>query len=422
MASGGRPVVPPADPLAPLALVEARRVGGSAAGELDAVLADLEAWVNLDTPSDDVAALDAFAGVLAGTLEGYGLRPELVEAGDGGRYLHAVLEGAGRAKVALLCHHDTVFPSGTAARRPFARRGKRVLGPGVADMKGGIAVAAHAARLMALGPRPFGRLELVSAPDEETREAGPPATLDRLRDFDAVLCMECGREDHSVVSARKAGYWFRVRALGRQEHAGVNPDGGRNAVVALCREALRLSGLHRAREDLTLVVTEFRGGEGLNTVPGRAVLTGDLRAATADDVTWALEQIRDLGERDGVELRAEEMIYTPPMERTSAAEALARAAIALGTSLGHDFGEATTGGASDGSYAADADIPTLDGLGPTGGLDHTEHEYAEVPTFAPRIGVVAGLVAAVEAGLLAHLAGSDAATSTLDQRSRLPRE
>ena len=422
MASGGRPVVPPADPLAPLALVEARRVGGSAAGELDAVLADLEAWVNLDTPSDDVAALDAFAGVLAGTLEGYGLRPELVGAGDGGRYLHAVLEGAGRAKVALLCHHDTVFPSGTAARRPFARRGKRVLGPGVADMKGGIAVAAHAARLMALGPRPFGRLELVSAPDEETREAGPPATLDRLRDFDAVLCMECGREDHSVVSARKAGYWFRVRALGRQEHAGVNPDGGRNAVVALCREALRLSGLHRAREDLTLVVTEFRGGEGLNTVPGRAVLTGDLRAATADDVTWALEQIRDLGERDGVELRAEEMIYTPPMERTSAAEALARAAIALGTSLGHDFGEATTGGASDGSYAADADIPTLDGLGPTGGLDHTEHEYAEVPTFAPRIGVVAGLVAAVEAGLLAHLAGSDAATSTLDQRSRLPRE
>lgn len=415
-------MVPPADPLPPLALDEARRVGGLAADELDAVLADLEAWVNLDTPSDDVAALDAFAGVLAETLEGYGLRSELVEAGDGGRYLHAVLEGTGRAKVALLCHHDTVFPSGTAARRPFARRGKRVLGPGVADMKGGIAVAAHAARLMALGPRPFGRLELVSAPDEETREAGPPATLDRLRDFDAVLCMECGREDHSVVSARKAGYWFRVRALGRQEHAGVNPDGGRNAVVALCREALRVSGLHRGREDLTLVVTEFRGGEGLNTVPGRAVLTGDLRARTADDIGWALGRIRDFGEHDGVELRAEEVVYTPPMERTPAAGALARTAIALGTSLGHDFGEATTGGASDGSYASDADIPTLDGLGPTGGLDHTEHEYAEVPTFVPRIGVVAGVVAAVETGLFAHLAGSDVATSTLDRRSRLLKE
>ncbi len=410
-----------ARPLAPGAIEEARRAFGSAASELDAVLADLEAWVNLDTPSDDVAALDAFAEVLAGTLEGYGLRSELVRAGSGGRYLNAVLDGPGRANVALLCHHDTVFPLGTAARRPFRREGGRVYGPGVADMKGGIAVAAHAARLLALGPRPFGRLELYSAPDEELREAGAPATLDQLREFDAVLCLECGREDHSVVSARKAGYWFRVRAMGKQEHAGVNPDGGRNAVVALCREALRISGLHRAREDLTLVVTEFFGGESVNTVPGRAVLTGDLRARTTDDVAWALDQLQDFGEHDGIGLRAEELVYTPPMERTPAVEALAQTAIALGESLGHGFGQATTGGASDGSFVADANIPTLDGLGPAGGLDHTEHEYAEVATFAPRIGVVAGLVAAVEAGLLEHLTGSDVTTSSLDQRTRLPK-
>ena len=410
-----------AKPLAPVAIEEARRAFESAAAELDAILRDLEAWVNLDTPSDDVAALDAFAEVLAGTLETYGLRSELVVADGGGRYLRAVLDGPGHANVALLCHHDTVFPLGTASKRPFRHEGGRVLGPGVADMKGGIAVAVHAARLMALGPKPFGRLEIYSAPDEELREAGPPATLDQLRDFDAVLCMECGREDHSVVSARKAGYWFRVRALGKQEHAGVNPDGGRNAVVALCREALRVTGLHRAREDLTLVVTEFFGGESVNTVPGRAVLVGDLRARTTDDVAWALDRIRDFGEHEGIELRAEELVYTPPMERTPAVEALAGTAIALGESLGHGFGEATTGGASDGSFVADANVPTLDGLGPAGGLDHTEHEYAEVATFAPRIGVVAGLVAAVEAGLLAHFAGSDAATSTLDQLSRLPK-
>jgi hypothetical protein len=80
----------PVSPLLPLALDEARRVGGSAASDLDAVLGDLEAWVNFDTPSDDVAALDAFAEVFAGTLESYGLQSDLVEAGDGGRYLHAV--------------------------------------------------------------------------------------------------------------------------------------------------------------------------------------------------------------------------------------------------------------------------------------------------------------------------------------------
>ena len=396
-------------PPAPRATGEARLAFGRAAAELDAVLADLEAWVNLDTPSDDAAALDAFAEVLAGTLEGYGMSPELVRAGDGGRYLHAVLEGSGRARVALLCHHDTVFPSGTAARRPFARErapGRRVRGPGVADMKGGIAVAAHAARILALGSRPFGRLELVSAPDEELRMAGPPATLDRLRDFDAVLCMECGREDHSVVSARKAGYWFRLHAVGRQEHAGVNPDGGRNAVLAFAARRLGWAGCTAPAKTSPSSSPSFAAGR-TEYRPGRGVLTGDLRARTAADVGWALERIRGFGEHDGVEIRAEEIVYTPPMERTPAAAALARASIALGRNLGHDFREATTGGASDGSYAAEMDIPTLDGLGPAGGMDHTEHEYAEVSTFAPRIGVVAGLVAAVEAGLLADLDRSE---------------
>ena len=184
--------------------------------------------------------------------------------------------------------------------------------------------------------------------------AGPPATLDRLRDFDAVLCMECGREDHSVVSARKAGYWFRLRALGKQEHAGVNPDGGRNAVVAL---AARRSGWALCTAPARTSPSSSPSSAAartVNTVPGRAVLAGDLRARTAADVGWALERIRDFGEHDGVEIRAEEVVYTPPMERTPAAAALARAAIALGRSLGHGFGEATTGGASDGSFAAES--------------------------------------------------------------------
>ena len=110
----------------------------------------------------------------------------------------------GTARVALLCHHDTVFPTGTVATWPFSRGADRCRGPGVADMKGGIAVAAHAARLLATGPRPFGRLELVSASDEETRPAAP-LTLDRLTGYEAVLCMECGRVDGSIVSARKGG-------------------------------------------------------------------------------------------------------------------------------------------------------------------------------------------------------------------------
>jgi glutamate carboxypeptidase len=337
--------------------------------------------------------------MLAAMLEDYGLQPELVPgAGDEGLYLHAALEGASRARVALLCHHDTVFPAGTAAQRPFRADGERCYGPGVADMKGGIAVAAHAARLLAAGPRPFARLELVSAPDEEER-SGEPATADRLAGFDAALCLECGRPDGSIVSARKGAQWLRVRAFGRPAHAGVEPQAGRNAVLALCREAVRLSELDGARDGLTAQVTELRGGEGLNTVPSAATLTIDLRAPTAVVLEWALEQVGNVGAYDGVSLALEDLGGPPPLERTPAVAALAEAAIGLGASLGHRFDETLTGGVSDASWVAQRGIPVLDGLGPVGGLDHTPDEYVEIGSFAPRCGVVAGLIAAIDGGL-----------------------
>ncbi len=385
--------------LPPIAVDEAARVTAGVGAELDLVLRDLADWVNVDTPGGALEPLDRLAGMMAERVEEYGLTAELVPTEDKGVYLHATLEGSGDSRVALLCHHDTVFPIGTAAERPFSSDGSRCYGPGVADMKGGIAVAAHAARLLAAGSRPFGLVELVSASDEETRPAAP-LTIERLAGFDAVLCLECGRVDGSIVSARKGGRWFRIHASGRPAHAGVDPDGGRNAVLPLCHEALRLGELHHAREGLTFQVTELHGGHGVNTVPGKAFLTGDLRGPTSADLDWAMEQVRAFGSYPEIGLREEDLGGPPPLERTPQVAAMAAAAIELGRGLDHGFGEAATGGVSDGSWTAWSGIPTLDGLGPVGGDDHTPDEYAEIDTFAPRAGVVAGLVAAIEAGLL----------------------
>ena len=385
--------------LAGIALEEARRVADGVEAELELLLGDLESWVNVDTPGGAVESLDRLAAMMAHRFQGYGLQAELVPVPDRALYLHAVLEGEGTARVALLCHHDTVFPAGTVDRWRFSSDGDRCSGPGVADMKGGIAVAAHAARLLARGPRPFGRLELVSACDEETRPSAP-LTMERLAGFDAVLCMECGRVDGSIVSARKGGRWFRLHARGRPAHAGVDPDRGRNAVLPLCHEAIRLSELHHARDGLTFVVTELMTPAGVNTVPGEAYLTGDLRGPTAGDLDWAVEQVRAYGSHPGIDLTWEDLGGPPPLERTPRVAALAVTAIELGRELGHVFGETSTGGVSDGSWTAWSGIPTLDGLGPVGGHDHTPDEYVETETFATRAGVVAGLVAAVDAGLL----------------------
>jgi glutamate carboxypeptidase len=380
------------------AVAEAARVRDRAAAELDLLLADVATWVDVDTPGGDYEALDGLARLLALVAGRYGLEPELVET-PGGLALHATLRGSGQSRIALLGHHDTVFPVGTAAERPFRREGARCYGPGVADMKGGVAVALHTARLLAEGPRPFGVLEVVSVPDEESRDSGPPSG-GRLLDMDAVLCLECGRPRGEVVSERKGARWFRILASGRAAHAGEAPDEGRNAALALAGEALRLASLHDARPGLTLQVTGLEASEGLNTVPGSGALTVDLRAWTDADLEWALQRALDFGAYDGIELAFEDLGGPPPLERTPAVATLAEAAISLGAQLGHEFGETKAGGVSDGSWTASQGVPTLDGLGPVGGEDHTPWEYVETESFAPRCGVVAGLVAAVDAGIL----------------------
>ena len=375
----------------------ARDVAAAAEGELELLLDDLRAWVNHDSPTFDITRVDALAGMLAERCAAYGLQTELIDVGDNGRYLHAWLTGSGSARVALLCHHDTVFPAGTAAARPFSRDQQNVYGPGVCDMKGGIAVALHAMRLLVAGPRPFARLELISVPDEEERE-GPPLTLDRLEGFDAVLCMECGRESHAIVSSRKAGRWLRLNARGKAAHAGVAPEDGRNALTAMLTEAVRIAGLDHARPGMTAEPTVLRAGDSLNTVPDHASLTVDLRALTEADLEWALETMKDVGEYPGVEFSSELIGWTPPMERTPAVAALAGAAIAFSEALGLPGGEESTGGVSDGSWAAGLGLPTLDGMGPTGGRDHTAEEYAVTGTFAVRCGIIAGLVATIDNG------------------------
>lgn len=371
---------------------------GRARAELDLLLADLATWVDLDTPGGDLEALDALARLLALEATRYGLETELVQT-PGGLALHATLRGPGTARVALLGHHDTVFAQGTAAARPFRREGERCYGPGVADMKGGIAVALHTARLLAEGPRPFSLLEVVSVPDEESRDGGPPSG-GRLLEMDAVLCLECGRPKGEVVSRRKGARWFRIHASGRAAHAGEAPAEGRNTALALAREALRIAALDGSREDLTLQITGLEAGEGLNTVPSAGSLTADLRAWTDGDLTWALEEAIAFGDHEGIDLAYEDLGGPPPFERTERVGRLAETAIALGAELDHVFGETAAGGVSDGSWTASQGLPTLDGLGPVGGEDHTPWEYIETESLASRCGVVAGLVAAVDAGLL----------------------
>ncbi len=357
-------------------------------------LARLERLVRIDSGVDAPAGREEVAGLLAEWAAAAGCAVELVP-GSGGSTLCAQLDGAGGPRVVLLGHHDTVHPAGSAERLGFAVRGARAYGPGVADMKGGLVLALAVLEALGGGDRPFGAVELVSVPDEETRPHGAFDVLDRVRGADACLVLECARENGDLVFARKAQACFALAARGRSAHAGTHPERGRSALLALCREALRLDALNGVRPGLTVTVGTMHAGTHFATVPDVAEAEVDVRAWAQDDVGWALDEARAVGAHDGVAIAVERLSRWPGMTASPASLALLDAAEELGRRLGTPVGRRRTGGSSDGCWTAVAGVPTVDGLGPIGGNDHSPDEYIDLDSWPARCALLAGVICAV---------------------------
>jgi glutamate carboxypeptidase len=344
--------------------------------------------VNHDSPSGGVEQ-EWVAERVAAWLSPLGCTSEWVPEPDGpARSLAVSLAGDGDRAVSLLGHTDTVFPVGTAAARPFGREGDRCLGPGVADMKGGLVLAAAAVERLAAAPRrPFSELRLLLCADEEIRLRAP-AACDLARGSAAVLVFECGRVTGNVVSARKGAVWRTLHLTGRPAHAGADTHKGRSAVSALAREVQRIEALAAGRPEMTSVVTTVAGGDAANTVPGWARATLDIRSSVPADLDHALAELARDGGHDGVTAEVEDRGTWPPMPRAEWLVDLARSAAAA---AGITVGDEPSGGVSDGCWTGAWGIPTLDGLGPVGGDDHTAAEWIDVSDLDQRIDMVARL-------------------------------
>jgi glutamate carboxypeptidase len=348
----------------------------------------LQQLVDIDSPSGGVEQ-ERVAELVAGWLAPAGCTAAWVNEPDGpARSMVITLAGAGSGLVCLLGHTDTVFPLGTVADRPFRREGMRCYGPGVADMKGGLVLAAMAMERCAAGPRPFAELRLLVCADEEVRLRAP-AVCAQATGARAALVFECGRENGDLVSSRKGAVWRTMVLSGRAAHAGADTARGRSAVSALAAEILRIEGLTQGRPQMTSVVTTVQAGSSANTVPGTARATLDIRSSDPADLDHALAQLEAGDPYDGVGIEILDRGTWPPMPRDAA---LAEAALALAAELGLAAGEQLSGGVSDGCWTGAAGVPTLDGLGPVGALDHTEAEWIELETVERRLQLVVRLI------------------------------
>lgn len=363
----------------------------------EAMLADVAALVELETPSEDGAALGAAAAALPGLLRIEGGR---LASHDGGRAPHLCVD-TGEPAVLLLAHYDTVWPVGTAAARPFAVAGDRAEGPGVVDMKASLAMAAWAlAARRAVAPEVPPRVRLSLTPDEEI---GNPATGARLAawaaEARAVLVLEPPLPGGALKTARKGIATARLTVAGRAAHAGLEPHLGINAAVHAARAALHADALAEPGRGLTVNVGSIVAEGPANVVPAAAKLEVDVRGWSEADLAGTIGALEAwAAAQDGVGISVDGIVHRPPWRRSAASDALLAAARPVGAALGLDLDEGEAGGGSEANLVAASGTPLLDGLGPEGAGAHAEHEHISVGSLLDRTALLAGLTAALEAG------------------------
>lgn len=364
-----------------------------------AYAAELAALVAIDSGSGDRAGILTAGDRVATLLAGLGMtvdRPPC-PAPSGIPAVVGRWRGPGRLRVLLAGHLDTVFAPGTAAERPYAERDGRATGPGVSDDKGGLLAGVFALdALRAVGWQDFASVTLVCTPDEEVGSPGSRRLLSSLAaEHDVALCLECAREDGSVVIGRKGVVDVVLEVSGRSAHAGVEPERGVNAAVAAAGLALDLAALNGRWPDVTVNVGVLRAGERANVVPARASLVADVRAASRtsyDEVVAAIRGLAELASTGGATVSVELQAPAPPWAPSEASRRVAAAAGDVAARLGLDIGFALTGGAADANLLAAEGLAVLDGLGPVGGDDHSLSEWLDLDSVVPRVTLLAGLM------------------------------
>jgi glutamate carboxypeptidase len=361
-------------------LPEPARVRDHLAGRRDRLVELLRRLTEAESPS---VVPDAQAGVREILIEaladvGYVARRVPGRSSGGMLFARPAQRRRGRPAQLLLGHYDTVWPLGTLADMPFAVDGDVVRGPGVYDMKGGLAQA-----LLALeAVRDFG-VEPAVTPlvffnsDEEIGSRDSRRHIEALaRRVDRVFVLEpsLGPAGH-LKTTRKGIGRFTVTVSGQAAHAGLDPGKGASAILELSHVIQRLFALNDLERGITVNVGNIDGGLRPNVVAPASSAIADVRVASAADAAEVEAAIRRLEPVvPGTRLKIEGGFGRPPLEPTPANRALWRTARRLGAGLGLELNEAQAGGGSDGNttslYAA-----TLDGLGAVGDGAHARHEH-----------------------------------------------
>lgn len=348
----------------------------------DSILQFTRQLVERETVSRAEAPLNEIANFVAAALQEWGGRIELTPQPGYGTHLRARFDfghDPAEPKVLVIGHLDTVWPLGTLERMPFRITADgRAHGPGVFDMKSGIAILIDALRTIVAEKLATRRpvTVLLTCDEEIGSKTSRRLVEEEARTAAAALVLEPPIPGGVVKTGRKGIGTFTIRVRGRAAHAGLDPEKGINAIVELAHQTLVLAALNDYERGVTVSAGVVQGGTALNVVPASAEARFDVRFWTPEDGERIVAAIRGLSPAlPGAELEIFGGINRPPMPRSENNIALFEHAREIAAEIGFDLRDAVVGGGSDGNFTAAMGVPTLDGLGIDGAGAHADHEH-----------------------------------------------
>ncbi len=351
-----------------------------------------ESLVNMQAGTKEIDRVNRIMDFLKKHFEMEGISCRLVDTKGSANVLVAELNSDAPGKPLLLSGHvDTVFPSGSYPEDPFRIEDGFARGPGVVDMKNGVAMIFY----MMVALKHFGFTErpvkAVLVGDEETSHSGGIADQILMDEAKGCLCcfnMESGRMDNCLTVGRKGCLDCHITVHGVAAHAGNDYLKGKNAIVEMAQKLPLMQALTKYDDGLTVSVGVIKGGMVSNAVPDYCYAELDVRYKKQKDMLWVEEEIRKICEKTFIEGTTTELEFVapmPPFEETEANHKLLSYINSMAETCGYPpFGGIYVGGGSDASYISSMGVPTVCSMGAQGSGAHTMEERASVESFFDR--------------------------------------
>ncbi len=355
--------------------------------------------VEIQSGSRNKAGVDRMAAEMAAELGKVLPEAKVLPFTEVGDMVQAMTGSAaeGRPGIVLVGHMDTVFPEDTAFRH-FHQDGAHIHGPGVYDMKGGLVVALYALKALDhLGMLAELPVTVLCNSDEEIGSPASRTWIEEMtRNALAALVFEGAGADRDVVTGRKGRLGLRLKVHGRAGHAAAGGEKA-SAILEMAHKVVALENLNGVA-GVTLNVGQISGGIGPNTVAELAEAEIDVRVPDQRAQNLIEEALDGITARSVVPGTRAELLPVggrPPMPQSEANRQLHAVAKQQASILGYDLPEELRSGVSDANFIGALGVPVLDGLGPAGGLDHSDREYIVENSLSERATLTAAIIAAI---------------------------